>query len=95
MNIKTQDIDKQEVLRKLRLAKDIIGKIIDQMENGLNWEVSHAQLIVAITQLRSVTRQLAVHHLVVCIANRLKKQQNQQESQTNINEFIKTFNYIH
>ena len=94
MNIKTQDLEKQEVLRRLRLVKDIVSKLIDQMEAGINWELAHTQLIVAITQLKSVTRQLAVHHLVVCIANRLRKQQNQHESQTNISEFIKTFNYI-
>ena len=64
------------------------------METGLDWELAHTQLIVAITQLKSVRRQLAVHHLVVCIANRLRTEQNKDYSERNISEFIKTFNYI-
>ena len=94
MNIKTHDLDKQEIIKKLHLAKDIVSKLIDEMESGLDWELAHSQLVVAITQLKSVTRQLAVHHLVVCIANRLKIEQSQESSKQNISEFIKTFNYI-
>ena len=94
MNIKSQDLDKQEIIRRLNLVKTIIGKLIEQMETGLNWEIAHPQFVVAVTQLKSVNRQLALHHLVVCIANRIRKQQNSVESQNNINEFIKTFNYI-
>lgn len=94
MNSKTHDLGKEETLRKLRFVKVIISKLIDQMETGLDWELAHTQLVVAITQLKSVTRQLAVHHLVVCIANRLKLKQSQGESKQNISEFIKTFNYI-
>ncbi len=94
MNIKTQDLDKQEIVKKLRLASGIISILINQMEEGLDWELAHTQLVVAITQLKSVTRQLAVHHLVVCIANRLKIEQSQEISKQNISEFIKTFNYI-
>ena len=93
MNIKIQDLDKQVVVRKLRLVSGIISKLIDQMDDGLDWELAHTQLIVATTQLKSVTRQLAVHHLVVCIANRLRKDQSLGSSPRNINEFIKTFNY--
>ena len=94
MNIKTQDIDKGELIKRLRRTKGVIRRLIDQMEAGLNWELAHAQLVVAITQLKSVTRQLAVHHLVVCIANRLQKDQNLSSSQRNIHECIKTFKYI-
>lgn len=94
MNIKTHDVDKQEIIQKLSLTKDIISKLIEQTESGLNWELTHSQLVVAMTQLKFVNRQLAIHHLVVCIANRLRKQQNSDESQQNISEFIKTFNYI-
>ena len=94
MNIKTQDLDKQEIVKKLRLASGIISILINQMEEGLDWELAHTKLVVAITQLKAVTRQLAVHHLVVCIANRLKIEQSQEISKQNISEFIKTFNYI-
>lgn len=95
MNSKTHDLDKAETVRKLRFVNVIISKLIDQMETGLDWELAHAQLAVAITQLKSVTRRLAVHHIVVCIANRLKNERTQEKSQQNIDEFIKTFNYIH
>ena len=95
MNIKSQDLDKQELIRRLGLVKDIVSKLIDQMEAGIDWELAHTQLVVAITQLKYVNRRLAIHHLVVCIANRLRNQQKPDESQRNISEFIKTFNYIH
>ena len=94
MNIKSQDLDKQELIRRLHLVKDIVSKLINQMEAGIDWELAHTQLVVAMTQLRYVNRRLAIHHLVVCIANRLKKQHKPDESQQNITEFIKTFNYI-
>lgn len=94
MNIKSQELDKQELIRRLRLVKDIVSKLIDQMEAGIDWELAHPQFVVAVAQLKSVNRQLAIHHLVVCIANRIRKQQNSVESQNNINEYIKTFNYI-
>lgn len=94
MTIKTHDRDKHEMIQKLRLVKDTISKLIDKVETGLDWELGHTQLVFAITQLRLVNRQLAIHHLVVCIANRLRKQQSSVKSQRTISEFIKTFNYI-
>lgn len=94
MNIKTNEANKQEVFRRLNLVKTIVGKLIEQMETGLNWELAHPQLVVAMTQLRSVNRQLAIHHIVVCIANRLRKQQNSDALQRNVSEFIKTYNYV-
>ncbi len=95
MNIKTHDVEKKEIAHKLCLVKNIISTIIDQMETGLDWKLAHKQLEVAITQLKSVTRQLAVHHLVVCVAKKLKIQQDQENSKQNISEFIKTYNYLH
>lgn len=95
MNIKAHDLDKQEIIKKLQLVREILSKLIEQVESGGNWELSHTQLVVAITQLKSVTKQLAIHHIVVCIAHKLRKGQSMDSSERNINEFIKTFNYIH
>lgn len=93
MNIKTDTDDKQQMIRRLSEVKRIITKLLKQMETGLNWNLAHSKLMVAMTELRFVNRQLAVHHLVVCIANRLRRQQHSGTSQHTISEFIKTLNY--
>lgn len=94
MIMQTDDLKKEDLIKKLTFVKAIIGKIIEQVEAGHDWVLVRTQLIVAISQLKSATRQLALHHLRVCLVEKLKGQKNQTDSMETINEFVHTYNYL-
>jgi len=84
---------KKEINNRLKLARNLVGEIIDQMESDYNWKTIHNKTGQAITQLKHVTKLLARYHLEICI---LKKQ---RETRTpfvdqDIEEIIKTYRYL-
>lgn len=91
----TDDLQKEDLIKKLTLAKTIIEKIIEQLETGHDWVRVRTQLIGAIAQFKLVTRQLALHHLRVCLVEKLRGQQNRIDRTEIINEFVQTYNYLH
>ena len=84
---------KTEIMKRLRLAKNIVEQILFAVESENDWKDIHTKTEMAIMQLSGANRLLAQYHLEICVIRKRKKMKATL-TQKDINEIIKTYRYL-